>query len=170
MVAEFHPAPIYFETNYADIPLDKFFGFDEPLPAAAEDKGAPADAPPLTQQELDQFLDDLLDSPGLEITPPDTLMSVAYQWSGNHLDQVRAMAAALPPSVVRAKGFVEQDGELNLFSYRYGRLDHRSFRCGKKTRPTQERRRIHRPTGIHGRHRGRSTDWKLGQLGDVPTF
>ena len=47
-------------------------------------------------------------------------MSVTYAWNGDDLEQVRAMAEALPPSVVRAKGFVEEKGDMYLFSYVMG--------------------------------------------------
>ena len=62
----------------------------------------------LSEDVLDKFIDDLLDSPDLEITPPDLLMSTTYQWSGSDLEQVRDMAKGLPASVVRAKGFLEE--------------------------------------------------------------
>ena len=71
----------------------------------------------LSDDELEKFLEELLDSPDLEITPPDTLMSVTYAWNGDDLEQVRAMAEALPPAVVRAKGFVADKGDMYLFSY-----------------------------------------------------
>ena len=74
----------------------------------------------LSDKELEQFIDDLLDSPDLEITPPDTLMSVAYRWQGNKLEQISAMAEALPASIVRAKGFVEENGRMYLFNYVMG--------------------------------------------------
>jgi hypothetical protein len=44
-------------------------------------------------------------------------MSVTYAWNGDDLEQVRAMAEALPPAVVRAKGFVADKGDMYLFSY-----------------------------------------------------
>ena len=44
-------------------------------------------------------------------------MSVTYAWNGDDLEQVRAMAEALPPEVVRAKGFVADKGDMYLFSY-----------------------------------------------------
>ena len=76
---EFHPEPLFFETTFADIPLERFLELDawkgispagifEEIPLRIE--------PKLSDAELDQFLDDLLDSPDLEITPPDMLMSV----------------------------------------------------------------------------------------------
>ena len=47
-------------------------------------------------------------------------MSVAYQWQGDKLEQIGAMAQALPASVVRAKGFVEENDCMYLFNYVMG--------------------------------------------------
>ena len=121
VIRQFHSDPSFFETTYADIPLADFFDFaaaelpDSPVPRPENAKG-----PFLSEEALDQFIDDLLDSPDLEITPPDTLMSVTYAWDGDNLEQVRAMAEALPSAVVRAKGFVEEKGDMYLFSYVMG--------------------------------------------------
>ena len=121
VIRQFHPDPHFFDTTYADIPLEDFFDF-----AGQESLDIEAPQPEkermsvLSEEALDQFIDDLLDSPDLEITPPDTLMSVTYAWNGHDLEQVRAMAEALPPSVVRAKGFVEEKGDMYLFSHVMG--------------------------------------------------
>ena len=118
IIEQFHPDPLFFETTYADIPLADFFDFagpgspDSTLPGLESTK-----ASALSEKALGQFIDDLLDSPDLEITPPDRLMSVTYAWNGDDLEQVRAMAEALPPAVVRAKGFVADKGGMYLFSY-----------------------------------------------------
>jgi G3E family GTPase len=123
VVSQFHPAPKFFETTYADIPLEKFFDLEsrdtmiQGRPVRSDKKEI---RPILSTQELDSFLDDLLDSPELEITPPDTLVSVAYQWQGDNLDQIKAMAENLPTSVVRAKGFVDEKGKMHLFNYVMG--------------------------------------------------
>lgn len=121
VVRQFHPEPLFFETTYADIPLEKFF-FPEEEAERAEEEPVPKKEKitVLSKEELEKFIDDLLADPDLEITPPDRLMSVAYQWSGDDLGQVRAMAKALPSSVVRAKGFVEQKGKIYLFNYVMG--------------------------------------------------
>ena len=74
----------------------------------------------LSAAELEAFIDDLLDQPDLEITPPDALVSVTYQWTGDDLSQIEAMADSLPSSVVRAKGFIEADGTMYIFSYVMG--------------------------------------------------
>ena len=118
VIRQFHPNPLFFETTYADIPLTDFFDLaEQDLPDSQTPRPEKAKLSVLSDDELDQFIDDLLDSPDLEITPPDTLMSVTYAWNGHDLEQVRAMAKALPPSVIRAKGFVEEKGDMYLFSY-----------------------------------------------------
>ena len=121
VIRQFHPDPLFFETTYAKIPLDSFFDLTAPgspdseMPAS--EKGNPN---ALSETELEQFIDDLLDSPDLEITPPDTLMSVAYHWQGDKLEQIGAMAEALPASIVRAKGFVEEKDRMYLFNFVMG--------------------------------------------------
>jgi G3E family GTPase len=121
VICQFHPDPSFFETTYGDIPLDSFFDF---TPPASPDPETPqpekANTTLLSDEELEKFIDDLLDSPDLEITPPDTLMSVAYHWKGEQLEQISAMAEALPSSIVRAKGFVEEKNRMYLFNYVMG--------------------------------------------------
>jgi G3E family GTPase len=116
LIHEFHPEPVFFETTYSDIPLDTFM-FPEAEGDPPHENGK---TPRMSEAELDKFVDDLLDSPDLEITPPDRLMSVTYQWSGESLDQVKALAGNLPASVVRAKGFLEENDKMYLFSYVMG--------------------------------------------------
>ncbi len=121
IVGQFHHEPAFFETTYADIPLAQFF-FEE----LHDNSGnAPPDSmetasKTLSASELETYIDDLLDQPDLEITPPDALVSVTYKWTGDDLDQIKTLAESLPSSVVRAKGFVEADGGIYIFSYVMG--------------------------------------------------
>jgi G3E family GTPase len=121
VIRQFHPDPSFFDTTYAAIPLEPFFDLTA---SASGDLETPdrqnENSAPLSDEELEQFIDDLLDSPDLEITPPDTLMSVAYRWQGDNLEQISAMAEALPSSIVRAKGFVEEKNRMYLFNYVMG--------------------------------------------------
>jgi len=121
IVGQFHPDPVFFETTYSDIPLEQFF-FKE---LQRDVSGKPTELAGsvekiLSAPELETYIDDLLDQPDLETTPPDALVSVTYQWTGDDLGQIKAMAENLPSSVVRAKGFVEADGNMYLFSYVMG--------------------------------------------------
>ncbi len=121
VIFEFHPDPLFFETTYADIPLDKFFFFAKETELYDRESASEKDKiPALSEDELDKFIDNLLDSPDIEITPPDLLMSVAYRWAGDNLDQVREIAETLPSSVVRSKGFLEEKGQMYLFNYVMG--------------------------------------------------
>lgn len=115
IVHEFNPSPRFFETTYANIPLDDFFHLDSDQQDASS-----SPLKKMTDEELDKMVDELLASPDVEITPPDRLMSVTYRWAGTDLSQVRAMAEGLPREVVRAKGFVEEKGVMYLFSYVMG--------------------------------------------------
>jgi len=121
VIRQFHPDPPIFETTFAAIPLESFLA-----PVVPESPRPPAHQPGkantarLSDEALAQFIDDRLNTPDLEMTPPDRLMSVAYHWLGDDLAQISAMAAALPASTVRAKGFVEQDDRLYLFNYVMG--------------------------------------------------
>ena len=121
VIRQFHPDPLFFETSYADFPLGQFFDFIQE--ASADSETAPPEKeklPVLSAQELDEFIDDLLDSPDLEITPPDTLMSVAYCWKGDDLDQIKTMIRQLPAAVVRAKGLLSINGGFHLLNYVMG--------------------------------------------------
>lgn len=121
IVGEFHPEPFFFETTYSNIPLEQFF-FEEPPGnnGAMQSEPGTQEQQAMSESELETYIDDLLDQPDLETTPPDALVSVTYKWLGNDLDQIKAMADSLPPSVVRAKGFVEAEGRMYIFSYVMG--------------------------------------------------
>jgi len=121
IIRQFQPDPSFFETTYANIPVEQFLFPEE------RDKGDLQGSVPieeersvLSEDELESFVDELLDNPDLEITPPDRLMSVTYQWRGDSLDQAKEMAGSLPPSVVRAKGFLEENKRMYLFNYVMG--------------------------------------------------
>ncbi len=117
VVRQFHPDPEFYETNYARVPLDKFF----PEVVVDEGKTAAIDMEKvLTNGELNEYIDELLESPNLEITPPDLLVSSTYAWQGNDLKQIEKMAKQMPKQVVRSKGFVEKDDKIYVFNYVMG--------------------------------------------------
>jgi G3E family GTPase len=120
VIRKFHPDPLFFETNYADIPLENFFDLKTDSGEVTYGRSGEETMAVMSAEELDKFINDLLDSPDLEITPPDLLMSVAYKWTGDNTDQIKLMAGALPASVMRAKGFVEKNGNMLLFSFVQG--------------------------------------------------
>lgn len=121
IVRKYHPDPLFFETTYADILLELFFDFEPETAALTPDPVSAEPAAILSDEALDQYLDDLLESPDLQLTPPDLLVSVAYRWTGDNPEEIRTMADALPATVVRAKGFVDgRAGETLLFNFVLG--------------------------------------------------
>ena len=121
IIHKFHPDPLFLETTYADIPLDRFFELEQADTASVPDNWQEREpAQILSEEELETFLDDMLDSPDLEITPPDMLVSMAYRWCGDDVQQIEAMADALPVNVVRAKGFVMDGDAAFIFNYVMG--------------------------------------------------
>jgi len=119
VIRRFHSDPVFYEAEYADVPLDRFFSFDlhETAPTANPDGRAMTAMSP---EELDAFIDGLLDSPDLEMTPPDLLVSAAYEWKGKDIEEIERLAEALPASVVRAKGFIRENGIQRIFNYVMG--------------------------------------------------
>jgi G3E family GTPase len=162
VVHEFHPDPYFFETTYADIPLEQFL-FPEEAAAKVDEESVSKkyERRVLSENELDAFVDDLLDDPDLEITPPDRLLSVTYRWSGDDLEQVREMAGRLPSSVVRAKGFLEEKGGIFLFNYVMGdwTLEKSVYECGG----------LYRASRVHGGHRKGFEDRRLEKYGRFST-
>jgi len=118
VIQGFHPDPVFIETTYADITLERFFDLQTGETGNRPDVSTPTDS--LSTEELDHFIDKLLDSPDLELTPPDLLMSAVYKWTGNDLADIRAIAQNLPEGVIRAKGFVNDRDRIHLFSYVMG--------------------------------------------------
>lgn len=121
IVSDFHPDPVFIETTYADIALEKFF-FEELQEADCGQQTEPSDDSReiLSASELEKFIDDILDQPDLETAPPDELVSVTCRWTGKNLDEIRTLADNMPAGVVRAKGFVQEAGEMFLFSFVMG--------------------------------------------------
>ena len=115
IVAAHHPNPEFYETVYADVPLDKYVpGIIRIENQAA---GRPKHVPP---QELEAFIDKLLADPRGSMTPPDRLLSVSYTWSGGDRDQLGRMIKMIPDGIVRAKGIFATGSETILFNYVMG--------------------------------------------------
>jgi len=121
VVRENHPEPRFFETTFSNIPLELFDFIDEKSTDEQDiDQPRSSDSSILSPEELDECINDFLNQPDLETAPPDQLASVTYKWQGDTLNEIKDMAEKLPSSVIRAKGFVQEKGEVHLFSYVMG--------------------------------------------------
>jgi G3E family GTPase len=119
VIRGFHPEPAFYETTYGDISLERFFPAElrEGRTYMPGEAGKPSQ---LSDKELDAFIDEMLNSPDLEITPPDRLVSLTYRWAGKEIEEVEVLARGLPRGVIRAKGLLEAGGRIYLFNYVMG--------------------------------------------------
>jgi len=119
VICRSHPSPVFYETTYSNIPFEAYF--PDMMPSiTASFPAETAASTVLTDAELNTCIQELLNDPEMEITPPDQLVSTAYTWNGTSLDEVRQMAHDLPAAVIRGKGFVGENGAWHLFSYVMG--------------------------------------------------
>lgn len=118
IIGRHQPDPTCFDTAYADIPLDVALPglWDSPQPD--EDPAGPSE--PISPERLDALIDELLDDPDRELTPPDRLLSVVYAWRGEGLNDLERVMACLPAGVVRGKGILSLGRKTHLLSYVMG--------------------------------------------------
>ena len=117
LIRQHHPAPRFFETSFAEIPLTEIPALEAALPQL--ENGSYQSAC-LTNKDLETFITTVLESPDSESTPPDELASVTYLWRGTSRRDLEPAAQLLPEGIVRAKGFVDVGGTIFIFSYVMG--------------------------------------------------
>ncbi|MBM3299150.1 MAG: GTP-binding protein, partial [Deltaproteobacteria bacterium] len=71
----------------------------------------------LNNDELETVVDRMLDDQAAQLTPPDRLISMACRWLTGTVDQFRSVADNIPSDVVRAKGFLFENGLPFLYSH-----------------------------------------------------
>ena len=109
IVAKHHPSPQFYETTYADIPMEKFF-------TQKSESSAETEAPALSSKALEDAIEKLLENPDTNATPPDRLMSAIYSWTGTEIQSFKALVKLFPKKLVRSKGFLKQGSTLYLFN------------------------------------------------------
>ncbi len=122
LIARHHPEPKFFETTYAQVPLQDFALGSSKGPTTGQPiRHLPM--PAASPEELESAIDELLADPHGEVTPPDRLLSSVYEWRGQGLDAFRLLVRRLPKAVVRAKGFLAHGDETYLFSLVMGQWE-----------------------------------------------
>lgn len=122
IVESFNPDPVFYEATYAEVPFGDLFrqgGLRGRVHDAAYAGAAgavmstPAD---MTEEQLEGYIDDLLNDEVAQVTPPDRLLSHVLEWAPGTEAGFKEWLASLPPRFVRAKGLVRLDGEFRLFN------------------------------------------------------
>lgn len=71
----------------------------------------------LSDAALEETVDRILDDEAAQVTPPDRLISITCKWLSGSVEDFRPIADKVPADVVRAKGFIIQDGCPYLYSH-----------------------------------------------------
>ena len=110
LVRKHNPSAQFIETTFSDIPIEQFFA------GSGEDESASAESVPLTAEELDEAIEELIQNPDADAVPPDRLMSAVYLWQGTDIDSFSSMIPSLPEKLIRSKGVLDCNGERYLFN------------------------------------------------------
>ncbi|WP_373500198.1 GTP-binding protein [Desulfococcus sp.] len=116
IVGRHHPDPVFHETTFGGIPLERFAA----AVLSPEAPASPSPAP-LPEAEIDQAIEILLRDPLRVMLPPDTLASAVIHVADGTRDDFLGLSDALPAGLLRAKGFVRLDGDVHLFSWVMGK-------------------------------------------------
>ncbi|MGB9802861.1 CobW family GTP-binding protein [Desulfofundulus sp.] len=115
LVKKYHPAPHFYEATYADINVAELLSLDQPLEGARYELGRP-----MSEEELERYVEELLSDIHESLTPPDPLMSASFFWKGGTRSDLLEMTVRLPREVLRVKGFVQIEDRLHLYNYVMG--------------------------------------------------
>jgi len=109
-----HASPLFIETSHCQMSVDDLLHRCG-LPTAARAAEPAPTLKPLSPEELDRIVSALGNNPFRAVTPPDWLMSAAYQWSGGG-DELRKLVRELPKGVVRGKGLLDLGDGLRMLN------------------------------------------------------
>ncbi len=116
VILSHNPAATFIDTTYAQVDLTNIF--ESRKTHSAPKANAETDAAPLlSEEELEEVVDRILDDEAAQVTPPDRLISMACRWLSGSVAQFRNVAENIPSDVVRAKGFLFEAGRPYLYSH-----------------------------------------------------
>ncbi|HMK34761.1 MAG TPA: CobW family GTP-binding protein [Desulfomonilaceae bacterium] len=111
-----NPGATFMETSFARVVLPDLFSF-VPQTDAVDSEITDYGTRRLTEDALEAVVDRILDDESAQVAPPDRLISIACRWLSGSLKDFRGIAEKLPSDVIRAKGFVFENGRPYLYSH-----------------------------------------------------
>jgi G3E family GTPase len=117
VILDHNPRATFVETSFAQVDLGDFFSGFSRSEVPTTKAEATGEAPLLTEEELEKVVDQILDDEATQGTPPDRLISISCRWLSGSVDDFRPIADKLPSDVVRAKGFISENGRSYLYSH-----------------------------------------------------
>lgn len=132
IIKKHNPSPKFFETRFADIPLESFIPqktTKDPVPILSD----------TLDQTIDQVIDQILENPDPDAVPQDHLLSAVYSWGGNNIESFKKLLLNLPKQLVRAKGFLDQNDTIFLFNLVMGQQNIEEYTPKKNIKPLLNR-------------------------------
>lgn len=106
----------FVETSFARVDSSDLFNF-APKTEYVISKKLEEDAALLNDDTLEEVVDRILEDEAAQVTPPDKMISITFRWMSGSVDDFRRIADKLPSDVVRAKGFIFENGKSYLYSH-----------------------------------------------------
>lgn len=116
IVRKHNPDAAFIETAYADVDLTDIFGNREKQ-RLGDNRSQPSEMKIFDEEELEELAEKILDDDLAQMTPPDRLISITCRWDSGSLDDFRPIADNIPSDVIRAKGFIFEEGRAHLYSH-----------------------------------------------------
>ncbi len=115
IILEHTPKSIFLETSFGRISISDLASFNSKMHSQLFD-GPRQEEDLLKNDMFEEFVDMILVNDATQVTPPDKLTSITYRWLSGSVDDFRNIAEKIPLDVVRAKGFIFENGKAYLYS------------------------------------------------------
>jgi G3E family GTPase len=111
-----NPRARFVQTSFSRVRVTDLFGFVRGSDSGLFEK-CEEETELLDEQSLEDVVDRMLDDEAAQAAPPDCLISIACRWLSGSVRDFRCIAEKLPRDVIRAKGFVFENGCPYLYSH-----------------------------------------------------
>ncbi len=121
IILSHNPEARFVETTYANVDFAGIFEDSDKVELSAMGETKKPE-PLLTEAELEEIVNQSLEDETSQLEPPDRLVSMTCRWFKGNLEDFKHVAKEMPADVVRAKGFLIEQGRPYLYS-RVGRRE-----------------------------------------------
>ncbi|MGB6065320.1 MAG: CobW family GTP-binding protein [Desulfomonilaceae bacterium] len=116
VILRHNPKATFTETYFARVDGADLFGFVRWADAGTPEK-VQEGAELLNEDALEAIADQILEDETAQAAPPDGLISITCRWLSGSVNDFRRIAEKLPSDVVRAKGFIFENGRPYLYNH-----------------------------------------------------
>ena len=111
IIGRHHSQPVFLESCFAQLHEAQMTDFFAPF-----DRNMGVDESAKSTETVEDTIAELMRNPRSGMQPADDLYSAVYHWRGRDLGTLQQFGAAIPPGIIRAKGFIIIGHQAYLFS------------------------------------------------------